>query len=88
MMESKKSVKSEEKSSEKKTPETSEEDPIGLKETCPLQNQTYMGGDREVHCRTDCAWYSDDHCIVWDLVAVLRRLASDKTVEGTLKIQR
>jgi len=77
MMESKKSEKSEDEYSERKTPETSNDDCIGLKETCPLQDQ----GVIEVHCRSDCAWYSDDRCIVWDLVAVLRSIARDQVKE-------
>jgi len=74
MMESKKSVKSEEEYSERKTRETSNNDCIGLKETCPFQDQ----GVIEVHCRSDCAWYSDDRCIIWDLVAVLRGLSTQQ----------
>jgi hypothetical protein len=81
-MQSKKSVKSEEESSAKRIPVTS--DYVGLKETCPFQDQSVI----EVHCRSDCAWYSHDACIIWDITAALRRLASDKTVEGTLKFQR
>lgn len=73
MMQSRKSVKSEEKSLERKIPETS--DYVGLKETCPFQDQ----GVIEVHCRSDCAWYSDDACIIWDLVAVLRQVAGTET---------
>jgi hypothetical protein len=67
-MQSKKNVKSEEESLAKKTLETS--DYVGLKETCPFQDQSVI----EVHCRTDCAWYGLDHCVVWDLVALLRKL--------------
>lgn len=70
-MQSRKSVKSEEKCSEEKTPEISKYDIVGLKETCPFQDQSVI----EVHCRTDCAWYSLDDCIVWDLVTLLRRIA-------------
>jgi len=72
-MESRKSVKLEEKSLERKIRGISDEDCIGLKETCPFQDQ----GVIEVHCRTDCAWYSDDACIVWDLVGLLRRISGD-----------
>lgn len=68
MMQSKKSVKSEEESSEKRTLETS--DYVGLKEMCPFQDQAIV----EVHCRTDCAWYSLDKCVVWDLVDFLGRI--------------
>lgn len=74
-MQFKKSVKSDEECSEKRIPETS--DYVGLKETCPLQSQTYIGGDREVHCRTDCAWYSGDACIVWDIASLLRQISGD-----------
>ena len=85
-MESKKSEKSEEESLERKIPETSDgqswnpatkrwedADCIGLKETCPFQDQ----GVIEVHCRSDCAWYSDDRCIVWDLVAAIRQISAN-----------
>ena len=82
MMQSRKSVKSEEESSARKIPETFNY--VGLKETCPFQDQSVI----EVHCRTDCAWYSDDACIIWDITALLRRIASDKSVEGTLKFHR
>ena len=81
-MQSKKSVKSEEKSWEEGTKEIQEKmqeasdaeagDPIGLKETCPFQDQAIVEG----HCRTDCTWYSDDACIVWDLLAAVRRIAT------------
>lgn len=84
-MQSKRSVKSDEESLVKKTLETS--DYIGLKETCPLQSQTYIGGNREVHCRSDCAWYSDDACVVWDLLAAVRRIATaaDPPLRGDTK---
>jgi len=75
MMQSKKSVKSEEESLERKTLETS--DCVGLKETCPFQDQSVI----EVHCRTDCAWYSDDRCIVWDVIPILRCLAAQQKTE-------
>lgn len=71
MMQSKKSVKSEEESLEKKTQETYNY--VGLKETCPFQDQHVI----EVHCRTDCAWYSDDACIVWDIASALRGLSGN-----------
>jgi len=68
-MQSRKSVTSEEESLERKTPEISEEsDPVGLKELCPFQDQ----GVIEVHCRSDCAWFSDDECCIWDLIEALR----------------
>ena len=72
MMQSKRSVKSEGECLVKKTPETSNY--IGLKETCPFQDQSVI----EVHCRSDCAWYSDDACIIWDITATLRRIASQE----------
>jgi len=70
MMQSKKSVKSAEEFLEKRIPETS--DYVGLKETCPFQDQSVV----EVHCRSDCAWYSLDVCIIWSLVEAARRIAS------------
>jgi hypothetical protein len=89
MMRSRKSVKSEEESSEKRIPEISEEaDPVGLEELCPFQEQGIIW----VHCRTDCAWYSDDQCCIWDLIAALRgirtALEKEKTLEGIVKFQR
>ena len=88
-MQSKKSVKSEEESLEKKIQETSEDlDPVGLKELCPFQDQGLI----EVHCRTDCAWFSDDQCCIWDLIQALRgirtALEKEKTFEGIIKFQR
>jgi hypothetical protein len=81
-MQSKKSVKSDEECLAKKTQETS--DYVGLKETCPLQDQAIL----EVHCRTNCAWYSDDRCVIWDITASLRHISSDKTIEGFIKFPR
>jgi len=90
MMQSKKSVKSAEECSAKRIPETSDQGPlerriverripedyVGLKETCPFQDQaknTDMDGPFvSVHCRSDCAWYSDDQCCIWDLIAALQ----------------
>lgn len=90
MMQSKKSVKSEEKSWEEGTKEIQEKmqeasdaeagDYVGLKETCPFQDQElYI----EVHCRSNCAWYNDDACIVWDIVSLLRRIASQQETANT-----
>jgi hypothetical protein len=76
-MPSKKSVMSDEEFLAKKNSENS--DYVGLKETCPFQDQ----GVIEVHCRTDCAWYSDDACIIWDIAAVLRRIASQQENTNT-----
>lgn len=70
-MQSRKSVKSEEECLEKRIRETS--DYVGLKETCPFLDQ----GVTEIHCRTDCAWYSDDACVIWDIAAALRRLSGN-----------
>jgi len=80
MMQSKKSVKSEEESSAKRIPEISEEpDPVGLKELCPFEDQ----GIIEVHCRSDCAWYSQDQCCIWDLLAALQGIRT--SLEQLLK---
>ena len=70
MMQSKRNVKSEEECLAKKTPEIFNY--VGLKETCPFQDQSVM----EIHCRSDCAWYSLDACIIWGLVEAARRIAS------------
>ena len=69
-MQSKKSVKSEEESLERKILEICNlgDDCVGLKELCPFQDQ----GVIEVHCRSDCAWYSEDQCCIWDLIQALR----------------
>jgi len=89
MMQSKKNVKSDEEFLAKKTLETS--DYVGLKETCPFQDQQRFYDDdslksnefHAVHCRSDCAWYSDDACIVWDLAIILRRIASQQEHANT-----
>jgi len=67
-MQSRKSVKSEEECSAKKIPEIY--DYVGLKETCPFQDQTTQ--KLSIHCRSDCAWFSDDECCIWDLIEALR----------------
>jgi hypothetical protein len=73
MMESRKSVKSAEKSLDEID---NNDDPIGLAEICPIMSQAEL----EVHCQTNCSWYSDDRCIVWDFAAVLRRIAGEQTL--------
>lgn len=78
-MQSRKSVKSAEESLAKRILETSDgkimevSNYVGLKETCPFQDQSVI----EVHCRTDCAWYSHDDCIVWDIASMLRQISGD-----------
>jgi hypothetical protein len=76
-MQSKKNVKSDEESLAKKTLETS--DYVGLKEICPFQDQAIL----EVHCRSDCAWYSLDRCAIWDVTSLLRRIASQQETANT-----
>jgi hypothetical protein len=39
--------------------------------TCPFQTENGFAA----HCRSDCEWLSDDCCIVWDIVTLLRKLA-------------
>ena len=80
-MQSKKSVKSDEESSAKRTLETSE-DPVGLKETCPFQTEHSF----EIHCRSDCAWYSLDKCCIWDLIDALMGIR--RGIEARLEISR
>jgi hypothetical protein len=82
-MQSKKSVKSEEEYSAKRIPEISEEpDPVGLEELCPFQDQ----GVIEVHCRSDCAWYSNDQCCIYDLISALEGIRKKlEAINSTLE---